>query len=86
MGDSLKIQKLREVLRQAYEGNSELQIIRLQGSFKAKLLKKHYKESDISSIEVLTLESDNPDYEANISVIIDLNDGGLSEIRILKFK
>lgn len=86
MSQNFKIQKLREVVAQATEGISELEIIRFQGSFKGKLLKKHYQETEISGIDVLTLENNNPDYEANVLVKINLNDGGLSEFRILKFK
>tara|TARA_R110001583_G_scaffold193212_1_gene361184 strand:- start:8730 stop:8990 length:261 start_codon:yes stop_codon:yes gene_type:complete len=85
MSKNIKINKLREVLGQAEEGKAELQIIRFQGVFKAILLKKHYKESDISWIVVKTLDNDNPDYEKNISLKIDLNDGGVSEIKVLKF-
>lgn len=46
-------------------------------------MKKYFQEFDISCIEVKTLENENPEYEEHTSLTIDLNDGGLTEIRIL---
>ncbi len=79
----VKIKKLREVLRNAEEGIAELHIIRLQAPFKALLVKKLYETNRLEKIKVKTLANDNPDYEENQLLTIDLFDGGLIEIKIL---
>jgi len=86
MSESPKIKRLKDVLAEAEEGKSILRIIRLQGSFQALLVKKRYKNNGIVGIEVKTLENNNPEYEKNTMLTLNLADGGLGEIEIVEFK
>ena len=48
------------------------------------LASKRTLESETTMIHVRTLKNDNPSFEENNTLSIALNDGGLSEILILK--
>jgi hypothetical protein len=77
-----KLKLLRNTLKGAEEGRTDLKIIRLQGVFNALLTKKYFENDEISGIEVKTLENDNPEYEKGQIIFVNLNDGGLIEIKV----
>lgn len=80
---SEKINTLRKTLINTEEGKTNLKIISLQGVFDCILMDKIYEENNLTKINVKTLENENPDYEKNNTLSIDLNDGGLIEIKII---
>ena len=77
-----KIELLRNRLNNVTE-NAELTIMRIQGVFKAKLIQKYFHDDELSEIDVLTLDNENPDYEKGQIIRININDGGLIKVEIV---
>lgn len=80
---SNKIALFRGILKNTVDGITKLQIVQLQGIFKALLVEKIQENGSVSKIKVKTLMNDNPNYEENQLLTVNLNDGGLIEVKIL---
>tara|TARA_R110000744_G_scaffold182819_3_gene302132 strand:- start:1621 stop:1869 length:249 start_codon:yes stop_codon:yes gene_type:complete len=80
---SNKIALFRAILKNTEHGITKLQIIQLQGVFKVLLVEKIQENGSVSKIKVKCLMNDNPYYEENQLLTVNLNDGGLIEIQII---
>tara|TARA_R110002153_G_scaffold246269_2_gene401936 strand:+ start:357 stop:605 length:249 start_codon:yes stop_codon:yes gene_type:complete len=80
---SNKIALFRAILKNTEHGITKLQIVQLQGVFKVLLVEKIQENGSVSKIKVKCLMNDNPYYEENQLLTVNLNDGGLIEIQII---
>lgn len=78
-----KIALLRGILKNTEDGKTKLQLVQLHGVFKALLVEKNFNNGSVDKIKVKCLINDNPNYEENQLLTVNLNDGGLIEIQIL---
>jgi len=75
-----KIKHLSDKVSEFIDGETELQIIRLQGVFKGKLLEKLYDGNKICGLRLECLDNSNPDYPKGAEASISFNDGGLIDL------
>lgn len=75
-----KIKHLSDKVSEFIDGETELQIIRLQGVFKGKLLEKLYNGNKVCGLRLECSVNSNPEYSKGTEVSIYFNDGGLVDL------